>query len=188
MLFYTSLLGLTAPPVNEVAGPRGLVRSQVMRARDGVVRLPLNVAPAATQDLAEHVALCCEDVVEVATRARERGLPFLAVPDNYYDDLRARFGLPEGELDTLRRLDLLFDRTTEGTFRHFYTPQVGGIFFEVVERRAGYDGYGADNAPVRLASQARGGRRSESVTRTVGSAPRTRGPQPPSPRRSRNTG
>ncbi|MTB72020.1 hypothetical protein ACF3NS_07560 [Arsenicicoccus cauae] len=33
------------------------------------------------------------------------------------------------------------------------TATVGSVFFEVVERRGGYDGYGAPNAPVRLATQ-----------------------------------
>jgi 4-hydroxyphenylpyruvate dioxygenase len=30
---------------------------------------------------------------------------------------------------------------------------VGSVFFEMVERRGGYDGYGAPNAPVRHAVQ-----------------------------------
>jgi 4-hydroxyphenylpyruvate dioxygenase len=36
---------------------------------------------------------------------------------------------------------------------------VGEVFFEVVQRRAGYDGYGAVNAPVRLAAQRASGAR-----------------------------
>jgi 4-hydroxyphenylpyruvate dioxygenase len=36
---------------------------------------------------------------------------------------------------------------------HFYTATVGEVFFEVVQRHGGYDGYGAANAPVRLAAQ-----------------------------------
>ena len=30
---------------------------------------------------------------------------------------------------------------------HFYTVTVGEVFLEFVERRGGYDGYGASNAP-----------------------------------------
>jgi 4-hydroxyphenylpyruvate dioxygenase len=30
---------------------------------------------------------------------------------------------------------------------------VGSVFFEFLERRGHYDGYGTDNAPVRLAAQ-----------------------------------
>ena len=31
--------------------------------------------------------------------------------------------------------------------------QFNGFFFEIVERRGGYAGYGAKNAPIRLAAQ-----------------------------------
>ncbi len=155
VLFYTSVLGLTAPPATEVAGLHGLVRSQVMRTADGSVRLPLNVAPTGHGAYPEHVALACDDIEAVARRARERGLRPLPVPDNYYDDLRARFGLPEDEIATLRSLDLLYDRSENGRFRHFYTPRIGRVFFEVVERTGDYDGYGGANAPTRLAAQDR---------------------------------
>jgi 4-hydroxyphenylpyruvate dioxygenase len=37
---------------------------------------------------------------------------------------------------------------------HLYTRTVGNVFLEVVERRGDYEGYGASNAPVRLAAQA----------------------------------
>lgn len=155
VLFWTSLLGLQAPPPTEVASPQGLVRSQVMRSADGRVRLPMNIAPAVSETFPEHVALQCGDILAVATAARARGMRFLSLPDNYYDDLRARFGLPEEELQVLREHNLLFDRDAHGSFLHFYTPRVGRMFLEVVQRVDGYDGYGADNAPVRLAAQAR---------------------------------
>ena len=48
---------------------------------------------------------------------------------------------------------MLYDRDDHGDFTHFYTATVGSVFFEVVQRRGGYDGYGATNAPVRLAAQ-----------------------------------
>jgi len=75
------------------------------------------------------------------------------VPENYYADLQARFGLDDGRLSELSELDLLYDRDGAGEFVHFYTRTFGNVFFEVVERNHGYDGYGAPNAPVRLASQ-----------------------------------
>ncbi|QYJ03559.1 TIM barrel protein [Nocardioides panacisoli] len=155
VLFWTSLLGLQAPPSTEVASPQGLVRSQVMRSADGAIRFPMNVAPAVGGTYPEHVALACDDIVAVAQAAREAGMDFLHVPANYYDDLRARFGLPEDELALLREHDLLHDRDRHGSFRHFYTPVVGRLFLEVVQRIGEYDGYGADNAPVRLAAQSR---------------------------------
>jgi 4-hydroxyphenylpyruvate dioxygenase len=157
VLFYGSVLALQPQPTVEVAGPVGLVRSQVMRTRGGEVRLVLNVAPLLESDRDEpqpqHVAFACSDAFAAARCARERGLDFLPVPDNYYADLQARFGLSDPELEALADLDLLYDRDDDGEFVHFYTRTYGNVFFEVVERRASYDGYGAANAPVRLAAQ-----------------------------------
>ena len=106
----------------------------------------------------QHVAFAC------ARRARrrpqrmaERGAPPLAIPDNYYDDLAARPEPRAASCSTqLRELGVLYDRDARGELLHFYTPPVAGrLFFEVVERRGGYDGYGAANAPVRMAAQRR---------------------------------
>lgn len=155
VLFHTSVLGLAAAPATEVAGPRGLVRSRVMSTADGRIRLPLNVAPASTTAYPEHVALSCTDIVAVARTARARGMRFLPVPDNYYDDLVARFDLDPATVARLREWQLLYDRDEHGEFWHFYTRRIGRMFFEVVQRGDGYAGYGAPNAPVRLAAQAR---------------------------------
>lgn len=155
VLFLTSVFGLSADAPTEVAGPSGLVRSQVMRTDDGSIRLPLNVAPQVleTADMPQHVAFACTDVVAVARAARARGLRFLAVPDNYYDYVAGRFGIDADTVAELRELDLLYDRSPDGTFVHFYTRTVGSVFFEFVQRVGDYDGYGTDNAPVRLAAQ-----------------------------------
>ncbi|MBD1541323.1 sugar phosphate isomerase/epimerase and 4-hydroxyphenylpyruvate domain-containing protein [Arthrobacter sp. IA7] len=164
VLFYTSALALEPQPYAEVASPSGLVRSQVMQTSDRDVRLVLNLAPVIQQDGAdagtaprktyqEHIAFAVDDLVATARAARDRGLAFLQIPENYYEDLDARFGLESGFLDTLRDLNLLYDRDADGEFLHFYTATVGSVFFEMVERRGNYDGYGAPNAPVRHAVQ-----------------------------------
>jgi 4-hydroxyphenylpyruvate dioxygenase len=54
----------------------------------------------------------------------------------------------------MRELGVLYDRDDRGELLHCYTPVVGGrLFFELVQRIGGYDGYGAANAPVRMAAQ-----------------------------------
>ncbi|MDV8149776.1 bifunctional sugar phosphate isomerase/epimerase/4-hydroxyphenylpyruvate dioxygenase family protein [Arthrobacter sp. B10-11] len=164
VLFYTSALALEPQPFAEVPSPSGLVRSQVMLTADRAVRLVLNLAPVIQQDGAEagtahrktyqeHIAFAVDDLVETARAARDRGLDFLRIPANYYEDLDARFDLDPAFLATLRDLNLLYDRDADGEFLHFYTATVGSVFFEMVERRGGYDGYGAPNAPVRHAVQ-----------------------------------
>ena len=167
VLFYTSALALQPQPYAEVPSPTGLVRSQVMRTEDRSVRLILNLAPLLQQDGAarepggavqrrtyqEHVAFAVDDLIATARAARDRGLEFLRIPANYYEDLDARFALAPDLLATLRDLNLLYDRDADGEFLHFYTATVGSVFFEMVERRGAYDGYGAPNAPVRHAVQ-----------------------------------
>ena len=155
VLFLTSVFGLQTEAPTEVPGPTGLVRSQVLRTADGAVRIPLNVAPHVLDgaSLPQHVAFACSDVIALARTARAAGLTFLAVPDNYYDYLVGRFGLDEDYVAQLRELDLLYDRCASGHFVHFYTRTVGEVFFEFTQRFGHYDGYGVDNAPVRLAAQ-----------------------------------
>ncbi|MDZ4092263.1 MAG: TIM barrel protein [Arthrobacter sp.] len=162
VLFYTSALALEPQPYAEVASPTGLVRSQVMLTRDRGVRLVLNLAPLIQRDGAgtgqrrtyqEHIAFAVDDLVATARAAKARGLDFLQIPENYYEDLDARFDLDPSFLATLRELNLLYDRDADGEFLHFYTATVGSVFFEMVERRGSYDGYGAPNAPVRHAVQ-----------------------------------
>jgi 4-hydroxyphenylpyruvate dioxygenase len=159
VLFYTSALALEPQPFAEVPSPSGLVRSQVMQTTDGAVRLVLNLAPAqqaqseVRKTYQEHIAFAVDDLVATARSARDKGLEFLQIPANYYEDLDARFDLEPGFLATLQELNLLYDRDASGEFLHFYTATVGSVFFEMVERRGNYDGYGAPNAPVRHAVQ-----------------------------------
>jgi 4-hydroxyphenylpyruvate dioxygenase len=159
VLFYTSALALEPQPFAEVPSPSGLVRSQVMETSDVAVRLVLNLAPMqqarseVRKTYQEHIAFAVDDLVATARSARDRGLEFLQIPANYYEDLDARFAIEPEFLATLRDLNLLYDRDADGEFLHFYTATVGSVFFEMVERRGNYNGYGAPNAPVRHAVQ-----------------------------------
>ena len=64
--------------------------------------------------------------------------------------------LPEDRLVSLRRHHLLYDRDDNGEFLHAYTHAFDDrFFFEIVQRTGGYQGYGAVNAAVRMAAQAR---------------------------------
>ncbi|MCC4907357.1 bifunctional sugar phosphate isomerase/epimerase/4-hydroxyphenylpyruvate dioxygenase family protein [Microbacterium sp. cx-59] len=159
VLFYRSVLGLRVTGTTDVPGPQGLMRSRVMSSADRAVRLPLNVAPPMTVErghsvgLAQHVAFACGDVRALAAAAAARGLEFLRMPDNYYDDLAARFDLSPERVQELRSLRLAYDRDDDAEYLHCYTRTVGEVFLEFVERRRGYDGFGAGAAPVRLAAQ-----------------------------------
>ncbi|MFI6010913.1 bifunctional sugar phosphate isomerase/epimerase/4-hydroxyphenylpyruvate dioxygenase family protein [Streptomyces sp. NPDC051243] len=153
-LFHRSVLGLHAQESVDVADPYGLMRSRAVTNPDGSVRIALSVGAAPTDDTvhAQHIALATQDVVAAARRFREAGGRLLPIPANYYDDLAARYEFADGELETYRDLGILYDRDAHGEFRHCYTATVGRVFFELVQRD-GYRGYGAQNAPVRLAAQ-----------------------------------
>jgi 4-hydroxyphenylpyruvate dioxygenase len=85
---------------------------------------------------------------------RARGVALMAVPDNYYLDLDARFGLTASTVAHLREHQLLYDRDSDGELLHAYTDVLPtGFCVELLERRGGYDGYGAPNTHVRLAAQ-----------------------------------
>ncbi|MFF4501528.1 bifunctional sugar phosphate isomerase/epimerase/4-hydroxyphenylpyruvate dioxygenase family protein [Streptomyces sp. NPDC001401] len=154
-LFHRSVLGLSAQESVDVADPYGLLRSRAVTDADGSVRIALSVGAAPADDTvhAQHIALATDDVVAAARRFREAGGLLLPMPANYYDDLAARFEFAEGELETYRGLGILYDRDAYGEFRHCYTRTVGRVFFELVQRDGEYRGYGAQNAPVRLAAQ-----------------------------------
>jgi 4-hydroxyphenylpyruvate dioxygenase len=158
-LFFRSILGLEPHESEDLAGPDGLLRSRSASDPSGRLRLALTVPRLAGADhepLAElqHVAFRSDDALAAARRMRERGVPLLAIPDNYYDDVDARTQLGDEAVEELRELGVLYDADGSGEFLHFFTETVGGrLFFEVVERRGAYGGYGAANSAVRLSAQ-----------------------------------
>jgi 4-hydroxyphenylpyruvate dioxygenase len=167
LLFYTAIFDTAKSPMVDVVDPAGLVRSQVVESPGGRLRLTLNGAESrktlAGHFVAEsfgssvqHIAFACDDIL--ATSAALAGLGFkpLEISPNYYDDLEARFDLAPGLVDRLRKANILYDRDEGGEFFQFYSRNFGeGFFFEIVERRENYAGYGGPNAPFRIAAQKR---------------------------------
>ncbi len=160
-LFYRSVLGLRTHDSQDLAAPDGLLRSRAISDPSGRLRLAVTVprlAGGAQTRLGElqHVAFETGDALGAARRMRDRGLPLLPIPENYYDDLAARTELDDPLLETLRELGVLYDADSSGELLHWFTDMVGDrLFFEVVERRGAYGGFGAANSPVRLSVQLR---------------------------------
>jgi 4-hydroxyphenylpyruvate dioxygenase len=155
-LFYRSVLGLAAHESQELAAPDGLIRSRAVADERRRVRLALNVPLVAggTATELQHIAFTCDDALAAAHRFAGAGVPLLRISDNYYDDLAARTGLAEETIEALRDTRVLYDADEHGELLHFFTEVVGDrLFFEVLERRGGYDGYGAVNSAVRLGAQ-----------------------------------
>ncbi len=175
VLFYRALFGLAPDALWELPDPYGLVRSRAFTGGGaaGMVRLPLNVSESGRTGTGRfvsalagagvhHIAFAAADAAALVDEAAARRAPLLDIPENYYEDLGARFGLAEEELDALARRHLLYDRDPAGgSFLHAYTHAFRDRFFlEIVARADGYAGFGAANAPVRMAAQRRGDQRS----------------------------
>ena len=164
IMFLRSVPGFVQDTEWELPDPLGLVRSRVLRSPNDAIRLPLNMSVSRETQIAralttyqgaglQHVAFGCDDLISAVKAARERGLKTLPIPDNYYQDLMARFDLDADFLAQLQRYDVLYDRDEQGgELLHVYTVpyEKGRFFFELLERRGGYRGFGAANAPVRL--------------------------------------
>jgi 4-hydroxyphenylpyruvate dioxygenase len=166
LLFYGSLLDLAKTPLVEVADPQGLVQTQAMESPDRRLRIVLN-ATAAQHTLSarfldkymgagvQHLTFRTRDILKSAERMRRLGVDLLPIPRNYYADLQARFALDPALVENLARNHILYDRDGSGEYFQYFTRAFDKrFFFEIVERR-GYEAYGAPNAPVRLAAQAR---------------------------------
>jgi 4-hydroxyphenylpyruvate dioxygenase len=166
LLFYTGILDLQRLPQMEIADPVGLVQSQALINGDQSLRVVLN-GSSATRTLSarfiheffgsgvQHVAFSCADIFAAVADMRARGADFLKIPDNYYDDIEAKYGLDAATMAALRDNQILYDREGDGEFFQVYTHIFDErFFFEIVQRRD-YHGFGAANAAIRLAAQTR---------------------------------
>jgi 4-hydroxyphenylpyruvate dioxygenase len=151
----------------DVVDPAGLVRSQVIENAEGSLRITLNGAEnrrtlagrfitESFGSAVQHLAFRSDDIFATAAQLADNGFTPLAVSPNYYDDLEARFALDGDFLAQLRAASIFYDRDDLGEYFQLYSPSYGeGFFFEIVERRGGYRGYGAANAQFRIAAQKR---------------------------------
>lgn len=167
LLYYISTFEMGKSTVVNVADPSGTVLSQTIESPEGAVRLNLNGAGSertfAGSFLAghfsagvQHIAFLSDDIFETAERLRETGFRSLRISDNYYDDLALTFDIAPEMVENMKAANILYDREGKGEYFQIYSePIFGGFFFEIVERRGGYAGYGARNAPIRLAAQRR---------------------------------
>ena len=168
VLFYKSLLDFEADDEVVLPDPYGLVKSRAIRSRCSSIRLPLNISENRNTAIAHalssyqgsgvhHIAFSCDDIFAEVARAKEAGVPLLEIPLNYYDDLAARFDFDDEFLSELAYYNVLYDRDAQGgELFHVYTePFEERFFFEIIQRKGGYVGYGAANVAVRLAAMAK---------------------------------
>jgi 4-hydroxyphenylpyruvate dioxygenase len=167
VLFYRALFGFAPEQLWEIPDTMGLIQSRTMTSAGREIRLPLNISESRETTTGrflttssgagvQHIAMATTDIHRAMAQLATRGARFLPIPGNYYEDIEARWGLGSERLDMLRINNILYDRDDAGEFLHAYTdPFDDRFFFEIVQRIGGYQQYGAANASVRMAAQAK---------------------------------
>jgi 4-hydroxyphenylpyruvate dioxygenase len=167
VLFYRALFGFTPEQLWEIPDTMGLIQSRTMASPRRTIRLPLNISESRETTTGrflttssgagvQHIAMATTDMRRAMDQLAARGARFLPIPGNYYEDIEARWGLDPNRLEMLRAHNILYDRDDGGEFLHAYTdPFDDRFFFEIVQRVGDYQQYGAANASVRMAAQAK---------------------------------
>jgi len=140
------------------------LRSIVVADKDEVVKMPIN-EPAAgkkksqIQEYVEyhggagvqHIALKTPNVLKTVTAMRDRGVDFLRVPKQYYQDLRKRLEHAPikvtEDLNKIEELGILVDFDDQGYLLQIFTKPVQDrptLFYEVIQRH-NHQGFGAGN-------------------------------------------
>ena len=158
-LFYRSVLGLQPRDSQDLAAPDGLLRSRSAsdpaaacasrsRCRGSAAESTAGWQSSSTSP--SPATTCSPPPAGCATRRAAAGDPRQLLRRS-----RRTLGADDDVIEALRALGrALRRRARGGELLHFFTEMVGGrLFFEVVERRGSYDGYGAANSPVRMAAQ-----------------------------------
>ncbi len=185
LLFYETVLGLKADPQIEVYDPHGDFYSRSLRSENGALRIALNIGAGGATGVSrfldtfggagyQQIALSTDDIFAAVEAARRKGVQFLPIPDNYYDDLATRFEIAPDLMQRMREFGVLYDRVEDGQFFHIYTRTFHKRFFFEILQRDNYPLFGAANTPMRLAAQAAVDDAETRLTAEAGSEPEGR--------------
>ncbi|MCH8978032.1 MAG: 4-hydroxyphenylpyruvate dioxygenase [Armatimonadetes bacterium] len=95
----------------------------------------------------QHIALRTDDILRTVTHLHNRGVLFLHVPQNYYDELPGRVGEIDEDIKELAELGVLVDRDDEGYLLQLFTKPITDrptLFFEIIQRK-GAKSFGKGN-------------------------------------------
>jgi len=95
----------------------------------------------------QHIAISTDDITQTVGEMRKRGVEFLFVPDNYYDDLIDRVGEIDEDIQSLKDLNILVDRDDTGYLLQIFTKPIQDrptVFFEIIQRK-GAKSFGKGN-------------------------------------------
>lgn len=162
LLYYRAALGFTLIERRDVLDPHGAVHSYALRSGKDGFALTLNAAEGDSTMTGRflgkggatpvhHVAFGCDGLL--ALGARIDPALVLRPPANYYTDLMLRFDLAPDMIEQLEAGSFFYDEEPGGSYLQLYTRVIDGVFFELVERRGSYTGFGAANAAARIRAQ-----------------------------------
>ena len=161
--FYEDVLGfklLITFDDEDISTEYSALMSKVVSNGNGYVKFPIN-EPAEGKKKSQieeyldfyhgagvqHIAVATYDILHTVSELRRRGVEFLVVPDTYYDDLIARVGNIDEDLEDLRKLNILVDRDDEGYLLQIFTKPVEDrptVFYEIIQRK-GAKAFGKGN-------------------------------------------
>ena len=138
--FYEDVMGfknILTFDDKDISTEYSALMSKVMSNGNGFVKFPIN-EPAEGKKKSQveeyldfydgegvqHVAIATKDIVKTVTEIQKRGIEFLNIPSTYYDELPARVGHIDEDLEPLKRLGILVDRDNEGYLLQIFTKPV----------------------------------------------------------------
>ncbi len=161
--FYEKVMGfrnILSFDDKDISTEYSALMSKVMSNGNGYVKFPIN-EPAEGKKKSQieeylefyhsqgvqHIAMATDNIIETVTELRKRGVEFLSVPDSYYEELTARVGSIDEEIQILKKLNILVDRDDEGYLLQLFSKPVEDrptLFFEIIQRK-GAQSFGKGN-------------------------------------------
>jgi len=152
--FYEDVMGfkmIITFDDKDISTEYSALMSKVVANGNGYVKFPIN-EPAEGKKKSQideylefyhgagvqHIAINTNNIIDTVSRLKARGVDFLSVPMTYYDDLNARVGKIDEDMDELARLGILVDRDEEGYLLQLFTKPVEDrptVFFEIIQRK-----------------------------------------------------
>lgn len=161
--FYAKVMGfaqIISFDDNDISTEYTALMSKVMSNGNGRIKFPIN-EPAKGKKKSQieeyidfyngpgvqHIAVATNDIIATVSEMRNRGVDFLYVPENYYDDLLERVGEIDENIEVLKEHGVLVDRDEEGYLLQLFTKPVVDrptMFFEIIQRK-GAQSFGKGN-------------------------------------------
>ena len=161
--FYGKIMGfaqIISFDDNDISTDFTALMSKVMSNGNGRIKFPIN-EPASGKKKSQieeyldyyngpgvqHIAVATDDIVKTVSTMRDRGVEFLYVPENYYENLLDRVGQIDEDIEVLKKHGILIDRDEEGYLLQLFTKPVVDrptLFFEIIQRK-GAQSFGKGN-------------------------------------------